>query len=148
MAGYFTVIAVYATVSTLWVSADPGWYARLVKPSFQPPDLVFGLIWPLNFLVLAIIGVLISRNAQPHTAAAALAVLTVSVFFALGWAYLFYVPHHLATAAVCLVIASILTWTLIAVAWSIRPTYALGLLVYATWMTTAAALAIGYARLN
>ena len=60
---FVAVVVVYAGLSTVWVSSDPGWYARLSKPSFQPPDLVFGLIWPLNFLALGLFGVLLARRA-------------------------------------------------------------------------------------
>jgi translocator protein len=146
--GFLAVVAVYAVLSTVWVSADPGWYARLSKPSFQPPDIVFGLIWPVNFITLAVVGVLIARSDRTGVAVITLVTLTFSVAFALGWAYLFYVPHRLGGAAACLAIAALATWVLLGLAWTVRPAYGLSLVVYAGWMTTATALAFGYARLN
>ena len=32
----------YAALSSVWTAHDPGWYARLAKPSLQPPDVVSG----------------------------------------------------------------------------------------------------------
>jgi translocator protein len=66
--GFLLVIIGYAVLSTIWVSADPGWYARLQKPGFQPPDAVFGVIWPLNFLALGVVCVLVSLNEPTRTA--------------------------------------------------------------------------------
>jgi translocator protein len=74
--------------------------------------------------------------------------LTVSVCFALGWAYLFYVPHLLLPAALCLLMAAALTWVLLALAWRANPAYGLGLLVYAVWLSVATALAFSYAQRN
>ncbi len=145
--GFIAVTVIYAVFSTLWVSSEPGWYAALSKPSFQPPDVVFGVIWPLNFLALAVVGVWSARQG-PDTATTMLGVFVVSVAFALGWAYLFYVPHQLVAAAGCLLVAAILTWVLVALAWQIAPGLGLGLVVYAGWMSVATALATSYARLN
>ena len=96
---FVLTVVLYAVLSGLWVSADPGWYAGLSRPPWQPPDWVFGTIWPLNFLALAIAGVALAR-AAPDRAGVVLGVFAVSVVFALAWAYLFYVPHALAWSAV------------------------------------------------
>ena len=40
----------YAVLSGRWVGHEPGWYAALPRPSWQPPPWVFGVAWLLNFL--------------------------------------------------------------------------------------------------
>jgi translocator protein len=146
-AGFMGVTLTYAVLSTIWVSTDPGWYDGLRRPSFQPPDIVFGVIWPLNFLALGVVGVLASRR-DSGAAGPMLAVFAVSVAFALGWAYLFYVPHALGAAALSLGAAAMLTWIMVALAWRIAPGLGLGLVVYAGWLSVATALARSYAQLN
>jgi tryptophan-rich sensory protein len=47
-------VLLYASLSGLWTSADPGWYAALARPPWQPPPWMFGVIWPLKFLALAL----------------------------------------------------------------------------------------------
>jgi translocator protein len=32
--------------SGLWVNTGDGWYRSLNKPTLQPPDFIFGLLWP------------------------------------------------------------------------------------------------------
>jgi tryptophan-rich sensory protein len=145
---FLALVAAYAVLSGRWVSAEPGWYAALAKPSFQPPDLVFAIIWPLNFLALAVAGVVVARHGTAAQATGSLVVFACSVVAALAWAYLFYVPHRLETAAAALAVAAVLTWLLLIL--DTRVTWWLGLLLapYACWVTIATALAFGYARLN
>jgi len=148
MTGWLVVVATYVALSTIWVSHEPGWYAGLEKPSFQPPDVVFGLIWPLNFLVLFVVGVWFTRSVDVEVASPATAVLAVSVGAALGWAWLFYVPHRLWAAALCLGVAAALTWVLVALVARALPAAGLALAPYAVWLSVAAALSVGYAQLN
>lgn len=138
----------YAALSTVWVGHEPGWYAGLAKPSFQPPDAVFGVIWPLNFLALGVVSVLVASSASPARAGGYLATVAASIAAALAWAYLFYVPHRLPLAAVALGVAAALTWLVVLLAWRALGGWALLLTPYALWMCTATALSIGYARLN
>ncbi len=142
------LVVFYAVGSGIWVSTNPGWYASLDKPSWQPPDFVFGLIWPYNFIALAVVGVLVTRWGSSRAVGAWLAVAAVSVVCALAWAYLFYVPHHLTASALALAGAAVLTAVLVALTWSVTPGGALALLPYLVWVCLATSLAVGYARLG
>ncbi len=147
-AAFVVLVVAYAVLSARWVAAEPGWYAGLAKPRFQPPDLVFGLIWPLNFLALAASGIVVSVRGTTAEAAGCLAVLAASVVLALGWAYLFYVPHRLVAAAIALAGAAALTWLLLVLEARVAALLGLLLAPYACWVSIATALAFGYARLN
>ena len=142
------VVVAYAALSTVWVGHDPGWYDALERPSFQPPDLVFGLIWPLNFAALLAVGVWFTRVVEPARSWTAWLVLVASVAGALAWAWAFYVPHRLGLAALCLALASLLTWLLLVLVARSVPWAAACLAPYAAWLSTAAALSVQYARLN
>lgn len=141
------MVGLYAWLSRVWTDTESSWYLSLTEPAWQPPDAVFGIIWPLNFLALAVVGVLVSRN-HPTVASRMLTVFAVSVVFALGWSYLFSQSHELLGAAVSLVVAAALTWVLFGLAWRTGKGYAAGLVVYATWMTLAASLSVGFTVLN
>jgi translocator protein len=144
----FVVVTVaYAALATVWNSHDPGWYASLARPRIQPPDWVFGVMWPLNFLALGVVGFRLGRD-QANVAGPVLVVFVVSVGAALTWAYLFYVPHRLTPAAVALGMAAALTWVMVVLAARAGVWYGVGLVPYATWLSIATALSVGYARLN
>jgi benzodiazapine receptor len=142
------LVVVYAVGSGVWVSANPGWYAGLARPSWQPPDIVFGLIWPYNFVALAVVGVIVAQRGSPGIVGAWLAVGAASVVCALSWAYLFYVPHQLTASAVALAGAAVLTLVLVGLTWSATRGGAIALLPYLIWVGLATSLAFGYARLN
>lgn len=146
-AGFLLVVVVYAGLARVWTDTESSWYRSLTEPSWQPPDATFGIIWPLNYLAIAVVGVLVSRN-RPDVAARILSVLTVSVVFALGWSYLFSQSRALWGAAVSLVIAAALTWALLGLAWRAGKAYGAGLLVYTLWMSLAASLSVGFVVLN
>jgi len=145
-AGFVVVVVVYAALSGLWTSAQPGWYAALERPSWQPPPWVFGVVWPLNFAALLVSGVSLAARVEPRQAVVPLMVLTASVGFALGWAYLFYVPHALGAAALALAVAAALTWLLVGTFWRVVPWTGAILVPYALWMSVATSLAVGYWR--
>lgn len=141
------LVLAYAVLANRWNGRDPGWYAALPKPSFQPPDLVFAVVWPLNFVLLLVVGLTVVRGAPPGQAWPATGVLAASVVLALVWSRLFYVPpHRLGAAALSLAGAAALTWALVVVVGAIEVWGALVLLPYALWLTVATALGFDYAR--
>lgn len=142
------LVVVFATLANAWNGHDPGWYDALRRPFFQPPDVVFGVMWPLNFALLLVVGLTTVRTAPRDAAWTATGVLAVSVVLALGWAWLFYVPHHLGGAAACLAAAAVLTWVLLVVVARIEPWGGVALAPYALWLSIATALSVAYARLN
>lgn len=147
-ATWLVLVATYAALSSVWTGHDRGWYASLARPSFQPPDVVFGVIWPLNFLALFVVGVWFTRAVGDATAWRTSVVLGVSVVAALAWAWLFYVPHRLWAASLCLAVAAVLTWALVALVARSVPWAGVVLLPYALWLSTATALSVEYSRLN
>jgi tryptophan-rich sensory protein len=141
-------VVIYAFGSGYWVSNDSGWYRSLTQPSWQPPDWVFGVIWPYNFIVLGISAVVVARQAELFSSVLWLIFLGLSVTSALAWSYLFYVPHNLPAAAIALVVTAILTIPILIITFQTQSLYGWLLLPYQLWVITASTLSIGYAQLN
>jgi translocator protein len=147
-ASCIVVVLLYAGLAAFFTSRSPGWYDRLPQPSWQPPDWVFGVIWPLNFLALGLASYAIGVYSPPAQSVAFLNLLLSSSAFSLLWAFFFYVPpHRLLPAAVALTVASLLTWALVVVAWQTISLAGTVLVPYAVWLTLATTLAYGYVRL-
>ena len=142
------LVVCFAALANVWTAHDPGWYAGLERPFFQPPDVVFGVMWPLNFLLLLVVGLTSIRTAPSGVAWTSTGVLALSVVLALGWAWLFYVPHQLRAAAACLVGAAVLTWILLVLVARNEVWAGLLLAPYAVWLSVATALSVAYDRLN
>lgn len=146
-AGYIVVVFLFAVLANAWTGHEPGWYDALRRPWFQPPDWVFGVMWPLNFFALGVVGVVLTERA-PERSALVFPLVVASVAAALGWAYLFYVPHALVAAAYALGVAALLTWVSVGLIASAVWWLGLALIPYAAWLSVATALSFGYARLN
>lgn len=139
------IIVLYAVGAGRWVSTDADWYRSLTRPAWQPPDVVFGLIWPYNFAMLVVATwVVASRSSSTHHAAWLIA-LALSVVSALTWAWLFYVPHSLLASAYALVCATVFTIPLLVIAFQASAALGIAFVPYQLWLAVATSLAFGYA---
>ena len=145
--GIFLVF-VYAIGSGVWVSSSPGWYATLNRPNWQPPDFIFGIIWPYNFVVLGIAAYNVAQSLSRNLALAWIVVFAASVASALTWAYQFYVPHNLSIAATALIIAAILTLPVLYLTFKASILVGILLVPYQIWVIIASTLAWGYSTRN
>lgn len=141
-------VIAYAVLSGVWVGTDSGWYRSLEQPAWQPPPWVFGVIWPYNFIALAVVSSIVAWRAAPMRVGVLMTFLIVSIAAALAWAYLFYVPHDLTAAAIGLSAAAVLTIPIVTVAFLTGPLLGVALLPYQIWVALAASLSWGYVRLS
>lgn len=138
----------YAVGSGIWVTTGDSWYRSLDQPPWQPPDAVFGIIWPYNFAVLIAAGIAVAAAGSPAARATWLACLAVGVVAALAWARLFYVSHALWPAAIALIAAAVVTVPIVVTAWQVRTWAGAVLVPYNVWLALAASLSVGYALRN
>jgi tryptophan-rich sensory protein len=142
------LVITYAIGSGIWTSSSPGWYGNLNRPPWQPPDFVFGLIWPYNFIVLGIAAFQISASLSRNQILIWLTCFALSVAAALTWAYNFYVPHNLQLAAISLGITTMLTIPVLVLTFRASTLLGFALLPYQIWVAIATTLAWGYYTRN
>ena len=142
------ILATYIIGSGLWVNTGDGWYRSLNQPAWQPPDFIFGIIWPYNFIVLGIAAVTIAQRATTATTLTYLTFFALSVTFALTWAYQFYRPHNLTFASMALIGTAVLTIPMLIIAFRTSLGIGFALLPYQLWVATAASISYGYSKLN
>ena len=141
-------VFVYAIGSGLWVNTGDNWYRSLNQPPWQPPDFIFGLIWPYNFVVLGIAAVTVSNQLSTTRAIVYLSIFALSVVFALTWAYQFYRPHNLFAASIALALVAILTLPMLFFIYQASLGVFLATIPYQLWVIAAAYLSYNYAKLN
>lgn len=142
------LVIIYAAGSGFWVSSGDAWYRSLKTPSWQPPDWVFGVVWPYNFIVLALASILVSRRLSRTSTTLWLSFFAASVACALLWAYQFYQSHNLGIATIALVLATLLTLPLLPVAYKVSWWLLLALVPYQLWLAIAASLSWGCLQKN
>jgi len=67
-----------------------GWYARLPKPTWNPPDWVFGPVWSALYLCMAIAAWLVWRQSGVAGARGPLALFGVQLALNTLWSCLFF----------------------------------------------------------
>ena len=142
------LVLIYVVGSGLWVNTGDGWYRGLNQPSWQPPDFIFGIIWPYNFMVLGIASYQVSRSLTRIENISWLVFFGLSIFAALNWAYQFYVPHNFTLATIALVLAALLTLPVLYLTFKASLVMGLLLIPYQIWVAVAASVAWGYLTRN
>lgn len=124
------------------------WYADLAKPSWTPPDWVFGPVWSILYFMMAVAAWLVWRQAGLAGAAVPLAMFGIQLLLNVLWSWLFFGLYNPGAAAIDIV----LLWIAIAattVAFWRRSTIAGILFVpYLVWVSFASALNLAIWRLN
>jgi benzodiazapine receptor len=142
------LVLVYVIGSGLWVNTGDGWYRSLNQPAWQPPDFIFGIIWPYNFIVLGIAAVTIAQRATTTTTLIYLSFFALSVACALTWAFQFYRPHNLGLASIALAATAVLTIPMVLIAFRTSIPIGIALAPYQIWVAIAASLSYQYSKLN
>ena len=69
------------------------WYASLVKPSFNPPDWVFGPVWTALYLLMAFAAWRILRLPPSPARRNALILFFVQLALNVAWSWMFFAAH-------------------------------------------------------
>jgi tryptophan-rich sensory protein len=125
------------------------WYVTLQKPSFNPPNWIFGPVWIALYLFMAIAAYLVwTKGWQNRSIKAALAVFLVQLVLNSFWSILFFglrLPFWAFVEIVFLWLAILLTCV---VFFRISRAAALLLIPYFIWVSFASVLNYFLWRLN
>ena len=122
---------------------DPnGWYADLLKPTWNPPPWVFGPVWTLLYIAMAVALWLVRRelDADGPLRQRAVALFAIQFLLNLAWTPLFFALHSrgLAFAEICL-LWIVLLWTMLMFG-RVRALAGYLLLPYLLWVSFALVL--------
>jgi len=140
------VAAVLAVGLAIGFLTAPGeWYVSLQKPSFNPPNWVFGPAWTILYLLIGIAGYRIWL-ARADGTAAKLWFAQMALNFA--WSPVFFGLHltGLALAIIALLLLAIIAF--IVAAWRQDRAAALLFVPYAAWVAFATCLNAAIVALN
>ena len=142
------LVFVYAIGSGLWVNTGDNWYRSLNAPAWQPPDFIFGVIWPYNFVILGVAAVTVANQLSTPKTIAYLSIFALSIICALTWSYQFYGPHNLVLASSALVGTAVLTIPMLYLIYQASVGVFIATLPYQIWVIIASYLSSTYAKLN
>lgn len=126
----------------------PAWYATLAKPSFNPPDWVFGPVWTTLYIVMAAAAWLVWRASGWAGASGSLSLFLLQLALNLAWSFIFFRFHQVGLALLD-VLAMLAAIAAITFAFRRHSSLAAILLLpYLAWVTFAAVLNAAIWRLN
>jgi tryptophan-rich sensory protein len=125
------------------------WYRNLRKPSWQPPDWLFGPVWTIIIGLAVWSAVIAWRHAEGQTAHwVVLALFTANVVLNVAWSYLFFFIRRPDRALLEVVAVWLSILALIVALAGISALGAWLLVPYLLWVSFAAFLNLTIVRLN
>ena len=126
----------------------PGWYANLAKPTWTPPGWIFGPVWTLLYLMMAVAAWLVWRKAGFASAKLPLALFGIQLALNSLWSVLFFGLQNPGAAAVEIILLWAAILATMITFWR-RSRVAGGLLTpYLAWVSFAAVLNVAIWRMN
>ncbi len=124
-----------------------GWYAYITKPSWTPPNWVFGPVWTVLYVLMGSAAALVWVKGRKH-ARLALLFFALHLFVNWYWSYVFFVEHHLDIALV--VISTLWAMILAMMIWFKKYSRVAPYLLvpYLVWVSYASTLNLGTYLLN
>lgn len=128
-----------------WFNMPGEWYAGLAKPSFNPPNWIFGPVWTTLYVLIGIVGWRVFEKIQ-DPGLRTLWIVQMALNFA--WSPAFFGMQNIALALV-IILALLVTLVVFILRARVRePLSALLFLPYIAWVGFASMLNFAIWRLN
>ncbi|MEV4841515.1 TspO/MBR family protein [Nonomuraea sp. NPDC049486] len=142
---FLVAVALVAVIGSLAASGAGAEYLALERPAWAPPQWLFGPVWTVLYIMIAVAGWLAwtargwSRALTAYAVQLVLNAAWTPLFFAAGW-------YGVAFAELCLLWIAIAAT--IVLMWPVKRPAALLMAPYLVWVTYAGALNLAIWQLN
>jgi benzodiazapine receptor len=141
----FLLLVVGGGIAIGYLTAPGDWYAGLAKPSFNPPNWVFGPTWTILYVLIAVAGWRVWRK---ESGGWTMRLWWVQLALNFLWTPAFFGAHRIGLAlAVILLLLSVIV-AFIALSWRQHRTSAWLFMPYAAWVGFASLLNAAIFALN
>lgn len=132
-------VAAAAALGAWGSQSAPVFYAQLDKPAWAPPAAVFGPVWGVLYLLMALAAFWVARRPEPARRTA-LAVFGAQLVANALWSWCFFAWHSGAGALAVLVLLWLLLLACVRLFWPIHPRAAALMAPVLAWVSFAGAL--------
>jgi tryptophan-rich sensory protein len=115
------------------------WYATIQKPSWNPPDRIFGPVWTSLYILMGIAAGMI-WHTKDEKRIQALMLFVLQFMLNLGWSYIFFERHAIGFAFAEIIILLILIIVTTISFYKIKPLAAGLMIPYILWVSFATCL--------
>ena len=145
---WFVLCFLTAVVVGLASAQAPVFYAQLSQPLWAPPAWVFGPVWTVLYVMMALAAWLVWRQRSVRPVGPALGLFAVQLVFNAAWSWLFFAWQTGGWAMLDIVLLWVTLCLTLVRFWQIQRMAGLLLVPYLLWVTFAAALNYRIWQLN
>ncbi len=147
------VLFVVLTVGGGWaigtLTGPDAWFTALRKPLFNPPNWLFGPVWTVLYVLIAIAGWRVwAISTGDGSNLLCLALWCLQLVFNFIWSPVFFVVHRIDLALAIIVVLLVAIIAFISAAWPRDRIAGLLFVPYALWVAFATALNAAFLSLN
>ena len=113
------------------------WYVTIQKPVFNPPKIVFPIVWNTLYILLAFSGWQVWLQASGQWRSKAVILMLVQLGLNIVWSTLFFTWHWIDVAFFELTLMVLLAWWTWRYYWKTKPLAAWLMLPYVCWISFA-----------
>ena len=141
-------VAVGGFSGFLTVANISGWYTTLAKPSFNPPNYLFGPVWTLLYVLMGVSFYLVLNQPKSKERSLGFAIYGIQLFLNFWWSIIFFSLKRVDFAMVEIVVLWITILGMIIVFFKVKKQAAYLQIPYLLWVSFASALNLGILLLN
>jgi tryptophan-rich sensory protein len=126
----------------------PEWYETLIRPSFNPPNWIFGPVWTTLYVLMGISFFLIWKQNASKERNLAIFVFLLQLTLNFCWSFIFFYFHMIGLALIEIILLWLNIIIMIGLFYKIKPIAAFLNIPYFIWVTFATILNASYYLLN
>jgi tryptophan-rich sensory protein len=137
-----------AVAGMFTAQAVPEWYETLNRPSFNPPDWLFGPVWTALYILMGVSLFLIWKQEASRERNLAIMVFMIQLLLNSGWSIIFFHFNMIGLAFIEIIVLWIAIVITLVLFYRIKPLASYINIPYLLWVTFAAVLNGSYYILN
>ncbi len=134
--------------AAITASSVGSWYADLAKPSFNPPNAVFGPVWTVLYVMMAVAAWRVWRAADRDATRGPLTLFALQLALNLGWSLVFFGLQKIAAALATIVVLDVAVLVTLLAFRTVDRLAGLLMMPYLAWILFATVLNIAIWRIN
>lgn len=124
------------------------WFAELIKPDIQPPGWLFGVVWPILYLMIGLAFAMVLNARGARGRGVAIGLFLAQLLLNLLWSPIFFGQHQVTTAFFLIIAILILAIATTFAFGRVRKVAAWLMVPYLAWLSFASILNFQIDQLN
>lgn len=149
------ILCILLCLSAGWIGslatqeAIPDWYSGLIKPVYNPPGWVFGVVWPILYVLMGVaLAMVLSKGLSRREVRIAALVFAIQLVLNAAWSLIFFGMRRIDWAMIEILLLWLAIVATVAAFWRISRLAAGFMVPYLLWVSFAILLNAGFLKLN